>query len=234
MQTVALINKFTTYFSTESSSESAASETNSPSYFGNSKFRIKKLKRFIRNSKSLPLIIVVVLLFLVFVFVLKNIQLSPSSTSSGISSQGAEVDVKKASSSQALNKEFSFPLKDQNGKDVSKLKFIVQSVELRDEIIVKGQRGRAVDGRTFLVLNFKIVNDYDKPIQMSVRDYVRLIVNNTTEKLAPEIHNDPVEVQAISTKYTRAAFPIDKNPSSLVLQIGEVTGKKETIKLNLR
>jgi hypothetical protein len=52
--------------------------------------------------------------------------------------------------------------------------------------------------------------------------------------LAPEIHNDPVEVQALSTKYTRLAFPIDDTYKDLTLYVGEINGHKDAIKLNLK
>lgn len=70
---------------------------------------------------------------------------------------------------------------------------------------------------------------------MNTRDYVRLIIDgNQEEKLAPDIHNDPVEIQAISTKQTRLGFAIDDNDKSLALQVGEIDGEKEVIELNLR
>jgi hypothetical protein len=75
----------------------------------------------------------------------------------------------------------------------------------------------------------------DKGIEINSRDYVRLIVDgNTKEMLAPEIHNDPVEAQAISTKYTRVGFPINTSDKNLVLQVGEINGPKQTIKLEFK
>ena len=68
---------------------------------------------------------------------------------------------------------------------------------------------------------------------MNTRDYVRLTVNNGSEWLAPDIHNDPVEIQAISTKYTRIGFPISDTDKKLKLQIGEINGDKEIVDLKL-
>jgi hypothetical protein len=106
--------------------------------------------------------------------------------------------------------------------------------ELRDEIIVKGKQATAIKGRTFLIVNLKITNDFDKTITINTRDYVRLTVNKNSEKLAPDIHNDPVEIQADSTKYTRVGFPIDDTDKDLTLTVGEINGPKQTIKLNLK
>lgn len=132
-----------------------------------------------------------------------------------------------------ISKEFSFPIKDANGKVLSQIKYGVQSAALQDEILVKGERARAVEGRTFLILNLKITNTYKQGIQINSKDYVRLIVDGKkTELIAADIHNDPVEVQAISTKITRLGFPINENYKSLELQVGEISGAKSPIKLD--
>ncbi len=138
--------------------------------------------------------------------------------------------VPAAKASQTINKKFSFPLKDQEGKEVSKIKIDLQGVELRDQIIVKAQRVTAISGRTFLVLNLKITNEYNKTVQMNTRDYFRLSVNNNEDELlAPEIHNDPVEAQASSIKYTRLAFAINDSDKNLKLRVGELLNDKKTV-----
>lgn len=143
------------------------------------------------------------------------------------------VVIEKPKKLQQLNKVFSFPLRDQNGKEVSKFTYEVQNAELRDEIIVKGQKASAVKGRTFLIVNLKITNNYDRNIQLNVKDFIRLTTGGSNEKLAADIHNDPVDVQAISTKYTRVGFPINDTDKDLKLQIGEISGNKQTINLSL-
>lgn len=146
----------------------------------------------------------------------------------------SEVSVAGPTATQDINQELSFPLQDEDLNEVSQLKYTINSAELRDEIIVRGQRALAVEGRTFLILNIQIANEYNQAIEIDSRDYVRLVINgNEAEKLAPEIHNDPVEVQAISVKHTRLGFTIDDNPGTLSLQVGEIDGDKQTIDLNL-
>lgn len=141
--------------------------------------------------------------------------------------------VKGALATNELNKEFSFPLKDAKGEEIGSIKYLVEKVELRDEIIVKGQRATAVSGRQFLILTVKVSNEFKQAIQINTRDYVRLSVNgNDAELLAPDIHNDPVEVQAISTKYTRLGFPINTTDKNLTLLIGEINSdEKERVEL---
>jgi len=195
----------------------------------------KKIIRKGRNMSKSPMFIPFGIITLIAIFVLfytiSKIS-GPQSTVAGTSDQ--KMDVGKPKAFQTLNKEFSFPLKDSNNKEVSRFKYTIQTAELRDEIIIKGQRATAIQGRTFLVLNLKITNTYDKAIQINARDYIRLVVGGSSEKLAPDIHNDPVEIQAISTKYTRLGFPVNDTDESLVLQVGEISGEKESIKLDLK
>lgn len=131
-----------------------------------------------------------------------------------------------------VNREFVFPLKNQKGEEVAKVKYFVQNIELRDLILIRGVKSPTIKGKLYLVLNLKITNDYSRSIQINTKDYIRLIVNNNeAEKLAPEIHNDPVEVQATSTKFTRVGFTIDEDEKRLKLKVGEVEGEKTTIDL---
>lgn len=151
-------------------------------------------------------------------------------------SSGIEkTSVADAKAKQEINKEFTLPLKDSDGEEVSSLVYAIESAELRDEIIVKGQKATAVNGRAFLIFTIKITNEHNQSIEMNTRDYMRLSVNgNEDEWLAPDIHNDPVEIQAISTKNTRLGFPINDTDTNLVLRVGEVNGEKEVINLELK
>ena len=136
-----------------------------------------------------------------------------------------------AKATKIINKEMEFPIKDNKGNVVSTLKYKIETVGLYDSIIVKGQRARAVRGRTFLVLDLKLINQYTQAIEIKTSDYVRLSVNNKNEFLAPDIHNDPVSVQPISTKYTRVGFAINETDRNLKLRVGEISGKKEEISI---
>lgn len=151
----------------------------------------------------------------------------------GANVEDRRIEVQGAKSNIDINKEFEFPLRNDNGEEVSTIKYRILNVELRDEIVVKGQKATAVKGRTFLIMNLKISNEYNQAIQMNTRDYVRLTLNNNEEeRLAPDIHNDPVEIQAISTKFTRIGFPINDTDKNLKLHVGEITGEKKVIDLN--
>ena len=146
-----------------------------------------------------------------------------------------KIQVAGAKAFQEINREFSFPLRDGNDEEVSKIKYFIEKAELLDEIIVKGQRATAVEGRTFLIITLKITNEFNKAIEIDTRDYLRLSVNkNEVEWLAPDIHNDPVEIQAISTKFTRVGFPINETDRDLILRVGEINSEKEKFNLDLK
>ena len=201
------------------------------SFSDTSNSRVKKntfsSKKFFKLGKLLLLII---LSFGILNIFMKVISSKPSSRETV-----EKVEVMGAKAAQELGREFLFPIRDDSGEELSKLKYIIDQVELRDEIVVKGQKLTTVNGKTFLILTLKIVNEYEKPVDINTRDYVRLTVNgNDADRLAPEIHNDPVKVQAISTKFTRVGFPIDEGDNVLMLRVGEIEGDKEKIILDLK
>jgi hypothetical protein len=130
-----------------------------------------------------------------------------------------------------INKDFYF--KFGNGKPTKQITYSIESAELEDEIIVNGQRLKSVSGKTFLIVDLKITNDTNQGIQINTRDYVRLSVKGKTEEwTAPDIHNDPVEVQAISTKSTRLGFPVSESDKNFILRIGEISGQKTDVEIN--
>ncbi|MDO8658780.1 MAG: hypothetical protein Q7K55_08615 [Candidatus Levybacteria bacterium] len=189
--------------------------------------RFKKINFRIPKDKFMTIVLFFVLMTFSFLMGGKFTQGAPT-----VEDRRSDAPIAKAK--QSLNKGFTFPLNNEKGQEVSKIKYDIESAELQDQILVKGQRATAVKGRTFLILNIKITNKHNQGITLNSRDYIRLLINNQKELLAPDIHNDPVQIQAISTKYTRLGFPINEDYKNLKLQIGEIGGKKEDIILNLK
>lgn len=185
------------------------------------------------NIKRLVLISIVLIFASGIYWAIKNGSLSKNTAQSAFVSNGdPRVSLLPPRKTLLLNQEIFFPIRDQKGKEVSQIKYILESAELRDEIVVKGQKATALKGRTFLILNIKINNELGKKIEVTTRDYVRLSVNNNeAEWVAPDIHNDPVEIQAISTKFSRIGFPINDSDYNLKLRVGEINGEKTTFDL---
>jgi hypothetical protein len=132
---------------------------------------------------------------------------------------------------ESINKDFSFPIKDNNSNDISTIKYSIQNAQLENSVIIKGQKADAIKGKTFLILNIKLSNNYTQGVDINTRDYVRLKTSSVNELLAPDLYNDPVQVQAISTKSTTLGFTINNSDKNLELQIGEIKGTKQNIKL---
>ncbi|MDO8498393.1 MAG: hypothetical protein Q7S44_01260 [bacterium] len=181
-----------------------------------------------RVSEKKLLAVIVILLFAGVVLTV----LSKTRTASVTSDSSQKVQIQPAKATLSLSKEFSFPVKDDSGKQIGEIKYLMESAEKRDEIIVKGQKATSVGERTFLILNLKLSNNSNSGVELKTRDFVRLSINNGSEWLAPDIHNDPVEVQAISTKYTRLGFPINDSDTNLKVQVGEINGEKQVFDLN--
>lgn len=139
------------------------------------------------------------------------------------------IEVKPPRAAQDVNQTIEIPLEE----DYFPLLLEIQKAELRDEVIIQGKRANTITGRTFLILTLKIVNDNSTTLSLNTRNFIRLSVNgNESEWLAPDIHNDPVEVQASSTKYTRLGFPLNDTDSNLTLRAGKLEGDKITILLD--
>lgn len=186
------------------------------------------------TKKKLPKLIIPLAVIVVLVVVINSFfQSTSSSTQTIADSQSDErFEVKAPLATMDINKDYQFPVVDEKGKEIGKFTYSVLSTELKDEIIAKGKRATAVKGRLFLIVNVKVSNPLDKGLQVNSRDYVRLTVNgNDAEKIAPDVHNDPIDAQAISTKVTRVGFAVNDTDTNFVLQIGEIKGDKESINL---
>ena len=191
-----------------------------------------KLPKF--NKKNIFMIIIPIVAVLLFVFLIRQMLITSGDTiGNTVGGVNTIVTDSKPLATVPLNREFKFPLRDQKGKEIGKLSYTLKDAELRKQIIVKGKRATAVDGRIFLIINLKIVNDLNQGLEVNSRDYIRITVNgNSKELFAPDIHNDPVEVQAISTKNTRVGLAINESDRNIILQVGEINGKKTIIPLS--
>lgn len=193
--------------------------------------RFNGSKGFFNLSNKTPFILLALVVGLIIFF---GLQRSLSQSTTDAVSQDERTNINAPLQKQSIDKSFSFPLREQDGKEVSQLIYLVESVEVRDQIIVKGQRATVIQGRRFLIVNIKLTNNFDKTINVNAKDYLRVIINGSSEKLAPDMHSDPVEVQPISTKFTRLGMTINDTDKKITLQVGEISGKKEDIHITLK
>lgn len=218
--------KFTDYANTEFTQVKTEQQKFSANAFNN--FRNK----FSQNKKKLKFVPFVLVGLVLMVAVGLFLRSNNTSVLSDKSSQALEQE--KPLSVQTLNKNFTFPVLGADGKEAGKLQYTVETAELRDQLIIKGQQARAVDGRVFLIISVKLKNDTEHTISVNTRDFIRLKREGSDELLAPTIHNDPVEAQAISTLTTRLGFSLPKDSTkNMSLLIGEIKGKKQTVELDL-
>lgn len=154
-----------------------------------------------------------------------------SQSTKNSAASGETPELPPAIAQKEISREFAFPVRDQ-GEEVSRMRYVISDAQLRDVIITKGQRANAIKGKDFMVLNLKITNNYTVGIDINARDYIRLRLAGSDEWLAPEIHNDPVEVQALSTKQTRLGFIVEETTEPMTLRVGEINGEKDEFQLS--
>lgn len=180
-----------------------------------------------RYLKYFMILVVVVIIGIVVKNVLASIGKSSSATVE-------KMVLNSVISEKYMGKDIKIPLTNEEGEEVDSLTMRIENVELRDEIIVQGQKATSVAGRGFLVVNLKLVNRLEQGVEVNTKDYIRLgkAGQEEAEWLAPDIHNDPVLIQAISTKPTRVAFPVNIEDKQYVLQVGEIAGEKERLEID--
>lgn len=139
----------------------------------------------------------------------------------------AQPTLAPALATKQVNQSYPFPIKDSAGKQVSQFTYDIEQAELRPQIVVQGQKAQAVDGKTFLILDLKLTNSYDQAIDVSTRNFVRFAVDGDTKDLqAADIHNDPVNVQAKSTKYTKIGLTVPSDVKKVILYVGDINASK--------
>ena len=101
----------------------------------------------------------------------------------GTLSSDDRTEAPKPIATQSINKQFEFPLNDENGKEVARIAYNVETANLQDAFIYQGKIAKAVKGRTFLIFNLKINNPYTKTVEINAKDYIRIRVNNSKDQL---------------------------------------------------
>lgn len=184
-------------------------------------------------KKTIPVVLVVITAIVILFGIISLVKKAFIKTSA--SSADSRIEVVGPKKTADVSKDFNFPLNGTNGKKITDIKFSVDTAELRDEIIVQGKRASAIQGRTFLILNLKIVSSFKQGLNITTRDYFRLTLNGKdADLIAPDIHNDPVVVEPMSSKFTRLGWPVNDSDKNMVLIVGQLNGPKTKIPLTLK
>lgn len=175
-----------------------------------------------RKKVRLGLLLIVGLF--VFVGLGNRLVTGTSSQSNGSSGNGILGD--KQNIEVEVDQSIEIPIGEDNV-----ITYTITTAELQDSIVIRGQQAYPVDGKQFLVLNLKLSNTETQRVRLDTRDFIRLSVNDSPDRLAPAIHNDPVELQPISDQYTRLGFSVFLDDADYKLFLGEITEEKIEIPL---
>lgn len=187
----------------------------------------------LRQKKFVRFLLLFVIVSIIVFTIAQVLSSAPEQQLPSVAS--SETQLKGAKLSAPIARVFTFPLtKDKDGKSTIEFTFYLDRVDTHDQIVLKGQRATAVEGRDYLLVLIKITNSHNQTFKINTKDYVRLSIDGGTEWLAPQVHNDPVEVQAISTQSTRLGWFVNEGQREFLLQVGEIDGPKESISLNLK
>ena len=131
-----------------------------------------------------------------------------------------------------VNKKFTFPAIDNQGKVAGVINLTITSAEKTPEVLVKDQTYKAKEGKLFLIIDLELQNDSTNRLNIYPGDLIRLTIGDSDKKFAPDLHNNLVLVAPISTKVDRVGFVIDTDVKNLKLLIGELEKTKTEVSLN--
>lgn len=183
-----------------------------------------------KKGPKIGIAVAVVLLLVVGVIFVSTRNGGATSVVSGIKDSGTDYS---PDSTVAINKTIEIPIRNQDGSDTGdKLKISFSNVEKAKRVLIKSQGATARDGKAFLILNMEIENKTTNQLTVRPVDFIRLLESDE-RSFAPDVHNDDIEVEAISIKKTRVGYIVDDAQSSFKFAIGELSGNKDIIEVQL-
>ncbi len=189
--------------------------------------KVKDVKDPFKKHPKIVLAVVAILLISGF-FLLKS-QGKTQSAQASTNPQGNFTPTQQVT----INKQFDIPIRTAKGDESGDmLKVTLSTVDNTNKILIQGQPATARDSKSFLILNLEVENSTKNQLTVRPVDLIRMIDANN-KSFAPDIHNNDVTVEAISIKKTRAGYVVDNSQKHFKFIIGEVSGKKETVEVNL-
>lgn len=96
------------------------------------------------------------------------------------------------------------------------------NAEIANSLLVQGKRARTREGKTFLIINMEVENQFAVPLYTFPVDLLRL-VREDGKKIAPSVHQGTVEVRPISTKKSNVGFVVDPGDKDFKVEVGELS-----------
>jgi len=131
-----------------------------------------------------------------------------------------------------LDRKWDFVASDRTGAPLeTKITFSLMSSQKTNQIYVKNKPVRTTPENAFLVLSLELRNDTDKRVYFYSSDLVRLLTPDG-KKFEADFKNPRLEIAPFSTKKDKLAFLVSASQNNFQIQVGEITGEKETININ--
>src|SRR3989344_1472267 len=134
-----------------------------------------------------------------------------------------------------VNQNFSVQARTQDKIRVrdANLNVTLTNADIDSTLLVQGQRANAREGKTFLIVNMEVENQFEVPLYIFPVDLMRL-VREDGKRIAPSVHQGTVEVRPISTKKSNVGFVVEPGDKDFKLEVGEVSGEKEILEISFK
>lgn len=104
---------------------------------------------------------------------------------------------------------------------------------INNTLLIQGKRASTREGKTFLIINMEVENQFQVPLYIFPIDLLRL-VREDGKRIAPSVHQGTVEVRPVSTKKSNVGFVIDPNEKDFKIEVGEVNRDKQVIEISFK
>lgn len=132
----------------------------------------------------------------------------------------------------SLGKKWDFPAANQAGTPgKTNITFSLVAAEKTNQIYVKNKPVRTTAENAFLIFSLELKNETGERVYFYSSDYLRLL-SPEGKKFEADFKNPRLEIAPFSTKKDKLAFLVLANQNDFQIQIGEILGKPETVKIS--
>ena len=134
-----------------------------------------------------------------------------------------------------INQDFSVQARTKDKLRVRDTDLLVTltNTTINNTLLIQGKRASTREGKTFLIINMEVENQFKVPLYIFPIDLLRL-VREDGKRIAPSVHQGTVEVRPVSTKKSNVGFVIDPNEKDFNIEVGEVNRDKQVIEISFK